>query len=48
MTVSIARNIKKQRIFIDKHGNKITREQMYNPVGKKLGAGNGANRSKKG
>lgn len=36
MPVTIDPNIKKQRIFIDKHGNKITEDQM-------LGGGMGNN-----
>ena len=43
MTVRIAPNIKKQRIFIDKNGQRITEEQLFGDrVGHDVGAGSGA------
>lgn len=42
MSVKIDPNIKKQRIFIDKHGNKVTEEQMFG-MGHVMGTNRGTN-----
>ena len=44
MTVQIDPNIKKQRIFIDKNGQRITEEQLYGGVANVMGADTGADR----
>jgi len=43
MTVKIDPNIKKQRIFINKNGDKITEEQMFSGMGTNPGSLGGAN-----